>query len=206
MGDWQPRAAAADPNWPPPDWTPSVDTHLTEPELIEQAVDHAANPYQTRLSPSAEREFQLWSRTATDVHGAPPPANEYDLRGYWQALQSGDLAAPAAGKPHALPGTWLTPRSPDFGPDSIYHPAYGGDVVDTRGGYDRSRVRSDAPVAPRARNLDTWSELAADGPEPVVAVPLHPPPISGTNPPVRSLPTMPAWSGGATAADKKGAR
>jgi hypothetical protein len=82
-----------------------------------------AGPYQTALEPVDEMRFQKW----VSENGIPfqdSSTADYDMRGYWHALQRGDPRAftavnPADKLPH-FPDTWKTPYHKTFSNESQY--------------------------------------------------------------------------------------
>jgi hypothetical protein len=88
-----------------------------------QAIDRATHPYETRLTPEAERRFQQWVAD-NDIPFDPGPKADYDMRGFWIASQSGDPRATTAvnrtdGQVH-FPDTWKTPHHETFSDESEY--------------------------------------------------------------------------------------
>jgi hypothetical protein len=80
-------------------------------------------PYLTRLNPIDEMQFQNWLQQ-NRVPFDPTPQADYDMRGYWKALQSGDPRARTQmnsfdGLPH-FPDAWKTPNHATFSNESIY--------------------------------------------------------------------------------------
>lgn len=79
--------------------------------------------YITHLSPGDESKFQAWVK-ANHVPFDPSKHADYDMRGYWHAMVSGDPRAKqqfnvAAGAMH-FPDTWKTPYHATFSNQSIY--------------------------------------------------------------------------------------
>lgn len=80
--------------------------------------------YQTFLSKQEEPAFQEWvlnNKVPFDLAQTNP---DYDMRGYWKALQAGDPRAKTkfnaqAGAMH-FPDTWKTPYHETFSGESIY--------------------------------------------------------------------------------------
>ncbi len=79
--------------------------------------------YQTRLPPPLEREFRGWAaahRVPFDVNAAGP--TDYDMRGFFQALQRGDPRAMTAVNPNDgrmhYPDYWKTPGHRTFSAES----------------------------------------------------------------------------------------
>jgi hypothetical protein len=135
--------------WPP---TAEAEPAVTLPDLI----DHATNPYQTRLAPDHEKEFQAWLK----VTGAPfDPSHkaDYDMRGYWQALRAGDPRAQteinAADREMHFPDTWKTPYHKTFSAESVYAqpgaPTWQGDLLIGQNGHIIADERPPAPTGAR---------------------------------------------------------
>ncbi|MDE2021275.1 MAG: hypothetical protein KGJ13_13145, partial [Patescibacteria group bacterium] len=88
-------------------------------------VRPGATNYVTQLSPQDEQSFQAWAQK-NGVHADPPTdaKSDYDMRGFWKALQAGDPKATTAvdkndGKIH-FPDTWKTPYDLTFSSDSQF--------------------------------------------------------------------------------------
>jgi hypothetical protein len=132
------------------------------PNTLPAIVDRAAHPYKTPLNPNEEREFHQW----VGVSKAPfrdAPDDDYDMRGYWKALRSGDPRATTAAAPDGTthyPDTWKTPMHRTFSDESIYAqpgaPSWHGDVLvspkgdivsDERGIIEKPRSPTAGPVA-----------------------------------------------------------
>lgn len=80
-------------------------------------------PYTTQLDPQQEAAFQQWVRTH-NVPFDPSPTSDYDMRGFYQALQAGDARARSAINPNDkrlhYPDVWKTPYHKGFSADSMY--------------------------------------------------------------------------------------
>jgi hypothetical protein len=79
--------------------------------------------YRTPLSPVDELRFQDWVK-AKQIPFTDSPTTDYDMRGFWQALQRGDPRAttainPADKLPH-FPDIWKTPYHQSFSRESQY--------------------------------------------------------------------------------------
>lgn len=80
-------------------------------------------PYVTKLSPEEEAKFVQWVK-ANKVPWEDIPNADYDMRGYYKALQSGDPSVRQKlsgfdGKMH-FPDTYKTPYHKTFSNESIY--------------------------------------------------------------------------------------
>ncbi len=82
-----------------------------------------AGPYQTTLLPHEEAKFQQWV-TQNKVPFDPSPTADYDMRGYWRALQAKDprtqTAVNAFDNQLHFPDVWKTPYHASFSNESIY--------------------------------------------------------------------------------------
>jgi hypothetical protein len=80
--------------------------------------------YTTRLSPLEEKQFQGWlfvNKIPFDTHWPPDQAmQDYDMRGYWKALKSGDPRAAQDKETMHFPDYWKTPYHETFSNQSIY--------------------------------------------------------------------------------------
>ena len=81
----------------------------------------AQKSYITALPPEQEAQFQAWVKTA-NVPFDPSPTADYDMRGFWQALQNGDPIAKTAVNPNDqrmhYPDYWKTPYHQSFSAES----------------------------------------------------------------------------------------
>jgi hypothetical protein len=75
--------------------------------------------FDTPLSTDDEQEFQSWAK-----ENRAPITDDYDMRGFWKALKSGDPRAETAINPSDnelhFPDTWKTPIHHSFSNESIY--------------------------------------------------------------------------------------
>jgi hypothetical protein len=80
-------------------------------------------PYLTTLSLTDETQFQQWVKSA-NVPFDPSPQADYDMRGFWKALQSGDPRATRAVNPNDkqlhFSDVWKTPFHQEFSNESQY--------------------------------------------------------------------------------------
>ena len=79
--------------------------------------------YVTRLSPQEEVQFQQWVK-ANNIPWQDSPTADYDMRGYFKAMQAGNQNArtainPNDNKPH-YPDTYKTPYHKSFSSESMY--------------------------------------------------------------------------------------
>lgn len=82
------------------------------------------NPYNTILTRNDEANFRQWLAVNQVPFTPDDPNPDYDMRGYWKALQSGDKRAKPRlnerdGEVH-YPDTWKTPSHASFSNESIY--------------------------------------------------------------------------------------
>lgn len=96
-------------------------------------------PYVTKLSPTEEQEFQQWVKT-NKVPWRDIPTSDYDMRGYWRALQEGKVKQNYSNYDHTMhfPDTWKTPYDAVFSRESMYAtphaPRWDGDRLVTNDG------------------------------------------------------------------------
>jgi hypothetical protein len=80
-------------------------------------------PYQTTLSPKQEQDFQGWLFKNNIPYNLKWPADQsmqdYDMRGYWKALQSGDAETRDPKTLH-FPDVYKTPYHKTFSNQSKY--------------------------------------------------------------------------------------
>lgn len=80
-------------------------------------------PYITKLNPNDEAAFQQWVKD-NKVPFDPSPKADYDMRGFWQALQNKDPRAATAVSEYDqklhFPDVWKTPYHETFSDESIY--------------------------------------------------------------------------------------
>lgn len=98
------------------DPTPPADPQYGNTPIF---LSHAKpGPYKTELNPNEEQQFQEWVKT-NSVPYEDSPNPDYDMRGYWKALISGDPRARQAENKH-FPDTWKTPYHKSFSNESMY--------------------------------------------------------------------------------------
>lgn len=76
------------------------------------------NLYNTQLNPVEELQFQQWIK-ANKIPWIDSPDSDYDMRGFWKAMQSGDPNARRAANLH-FPDTFKTPWHHSISNESIY--------------------------------------------------------------------------------------
>ena len=89
-------------------------------------------PYTTPLTMLDELKFQNWAK-----QNKVPMTNDYDMRGYWKAMSSGDPRATqtrsAFDNTMHFPDIWKTPLHHSFSNESIYAtpnaPGWVGDTL-----------------------------------------------------------------------------
>lgn len=139
---------------------------VPKPSRSEFTPDRSAysrpGPYFTRLDPKEEAAFEAWAKS---IGQAPSP--DYDLRGFWKAMQSGDPRARRAVNPVTrtvhFPDTWKTPYSRSFSNESIYAlpdaPHWeGAKLIDKNGNV----VFEDKPPSHRASGNGSTIEAAPE--------------------------------------------
>ena len=99
-----------------------------------------SGPYETQLSPQDEYKFQQWVKK-NNVPWQDSPTADYDMRGYWKALQEGKAKESRNiwdGRMH-FPDTWKTPYSGSFSNESMYAnqdaPHWDGNFLVTKDGH-----------------------------------------------------------------------
>ena len=95
----------------------------SSPEFERNKAWAQPGEYTTKLSPDDESKFQSWVKQ-NKVPWQDSPTADYDMRGYWQALQKGDPNAAQSqnandGKMH-FPDTYKTPYHKSFSNESKY--------------------------------------------------------------------------------------
>lgn len=90
--------------------------------LVRNQAYAAEGPYQTFLPPSDEKEFRSWVKENKVPFRPDSAVQDYDMRGFWKALKSGDERAKSAVNPNdkALhyPDYWKTPYHETFSAES----------------------------------------------------------------------------------------
>lgn len=82
-------------------------------------LSHAKpGPYKTQLEEKEESQFQQWVKE-NDIPWQDSERADYDMRGYWKALITGDPRAKRAPNKH-FPDTWKTPYDKSFSNESMY--------------------------------------------------------------------------------------
>lgn len=78
--------------------------------------------YATRLNPKSEAQFRAWVAANKVPFDLKASINDYDMRGFWLALQSKDPAAVSAVNPYDkrihYPDRWKTPYHETFSAES----------------------------------------------------------------------------------------
>lgn len=145
----------------PPPWAAPAPAPVTQGQLVAGATQ----PFRTQLKPADEAEFQAWLQAAR-IPYADTPTADYDMRGLFAGIRSGDKDAKTAvnkkdGKIH-FPDKWKTPFHDSFSDRSIYAqpdagaPSWRGDLLVAPNGRVVADERAPpflAPVAPP--NLST---------------------------------------------------
>jgi hypothetical protein len=103
---------------------------MTTPPPGPVRPDALPGTYRTQLTLQEEQQFQVWAKlngidkTSHTASGKPDPSflasdNDYDMRGYWKAMQSGDPNAHRGSNLH-FPDTYKTPYHQSFSNESKY--------------------------------------------------------------------------------------
>jgi hypothetical protein len=78
--------------------------------------------YNTQLSPLHEMAFRQWLQSNKVPFDVAAPATDYDIRGFWQAMQQGNPMARSAVNPNDqqmhYPDFWKTPLHQSFSNES----------------------------------------------------------------------------------------
>lgn len=78
--------------------------------------------YQTKLDPNEEIQFRQWLASNKVPFNPDQPLQDYDMRGFWKALSSGDALAKSAVDPNDkklhYPDYWKTPYHQTFSNES----------------------------------------------------------------------------------------
>lgn len=78
--------------------------------------------YNTQLSPTEEYAFRQWLKTNDVPFQANQSVTDYDMRGFWKALQTGNPIAKSGINPNDqrlhYPDYWKTPYSATFSAES----------------------------------------------------------------------------------------
>lgn len=112
--------------------------------------------FNTELAPDEEKRFQAWV-SFNKVPWKDSPIADYDMRGFWKGLQTGDSDAKTGVSPFDqrlhFPDKWKTPFHDTFSNESIYAgpgaPKWVGDRLIDRNGRilaDETPKRSPAPA------------------------------------------------------------
>jgi 2-hydroxy-3-keto-5-methylthiopentenyl-1-phosphate phosphatase len=111
---------------------PTMLTTATPPTPSDPSQQHfkrnqqyavPAKSYVTQLDPKLEQQFQSWVKEK-QVPWQDSPTADYDMRGFFQALQSKDPLATTAVNPNDnkihYPDKWKTPYHKSFSRESKY--------------------------------------------------------------------------------------
>lgn len=88
-----------------------------------------SDQYNTKLTPDEEKQFQKWAKES----GREKDVYDYDLRGAWKELQSGEMSEDARGH---LGDKYKKPNHPTFSSQSIYANGDGGTWSVDAAGHD----------------------------------------------------------------------
>ena len=131
-------------------------------------------PYKTALKPDEERAFQSWVKQ-NRIPWQDAPNADYDMRGYYRAMKSGDPRARQATNRH-FPDTWKTPYHKSFSAESRYATPdashwKGNQLVDKTGAvvFDESKPQTAGGSAVPAKTVtDPRLEKVAQATNPVL--------------------------------------
>ncbi|MDY7579360.1 hypothetical protein RGU70_13660 [Herbaspirillum sp. RTI4] len=122
--------------------------------------------YNTALPPAQEEQFQAWQAESPQQRST----YDYDSRGAWQELQSGDMTADERGH---LGDKFKKPNHPTFSDQSMYHGIDGQDGG-SWGVDDQGKTTSFTPSATNLKNMsaeDLGKYLAEVEPEVKLNIP-----------------------------------
>lgn len=99
---------------PPAPPSPSAPAGPARPDALP-------GPYTTKLSPDEELKFRLWAADPKNnsMQYLASKFPDYDMRGFWKAMVSGDPNAKRGGNLH-FPDTYKTPYHRSFSNESKY--------------------------------------------------------------------------------------
>lgn len=89
------------------------------PALPASLAKHQA--FRTYLNPAEEMQFQDWVKKNHIPFENDTPTSDYDMRGFWKAMATGDPNAARAANLH-FPDTYKTPWHETFSNESQYAP------------------------------------------------------------------------------------
>ncbi|MDE2097095.1 MAG: hypothetical protein KGL39_07605 [Patescibacteria group bacterium] len=91
-------------------------------ERNKRFIKYGNHEYNTKLSPKEETEFRAWVKKNNVPFDIGAKVTDYDMRGFWKALQSGDPRAKSAIDPNDkrlhYPDYWKTPYDLTFSAQS----------------------------------------------------------------------------------------
>lgn len=135
--------------------------------------------YTTQLDPQAEAQFQDWVKS-NNIPWQDSPTADYDMRGFWKAMQDKDPRAVRSFANKHFPDTWKTPYHASFSNESMYAPPdaphwQGNQLVDKSGKvvFDEDTQGKPAPGVPQPQ---------ASGPAPGGPARPVPPGMKGKQP------------------------
>jgi hypothetical protein len=92
------------------------------PDARAPYVRPGKHVYNTQLPADAEAKFRAWTTQNGVPFNPDAPVSDYDMRGFWKALQSGDPKASSAVDPNDnrlhYPDYWKTPYHATFSNES----------------------------------------------------------------------------------------
>jgi len=98
----------------------TIDEILAAKQRLQRNRSYARpGPYVTRLKPDQEAAFQQWVQENQVPFDPADQTPDYDMRGYFAAMQAGDEEAQQAGNMH-FPDRWKTPFHESFSNESMY--------------------------------------------------------------------------------------
>lgn len=90
------------------------------PDDLQTKLGYAKDPpWTTKLAGNEEYAFQKWVKQF-NIPWKDEPTADYDMRGFWKALTSGDQRAVRNMKTKHFPDVWKTPYHQTFSNESMY--------------------------------------------------------------------------------------
>lgn len=133
--------------------------------------DGAPTVYNTALQPDQEAAFRQWVGANQVPFNPALPVSDYDMRGFWQALQQGNPIAQSAVDPNDqrlhYPDYWKTPYAATFSSESQWAnpqtaPRWNGDLYQLPDGtvlWNDQAQQWVGPNAPWAPRLDPMTQF-----------------------------------------------
>lgn len=88
-------------------------------DSLNKSIATTQGQFTTYLGPEQEQSFQDWVKQ-NKIPWQDSPTADYDMRGFYQAMISGDPNAHRSSANLHFPDTWKTPYHKTFSNESIY--------------------------------------------------------------------------------------